>query len=96
MFRVLIMNIRLLVIFILLLFVNFGYTQTEKQFLRAGNLAFENNQYYEAIAYFTDALKFNNQNNEVHYKVAMSYFTLKDYENASVYFEKVNISTLLL
>ena len=69
---------------------NICFAQTEKQFLKAGNIAFENNQFYEAIAYFEDALKFNKNNSNAIYRTAMSYFNLKDYENAAKYFEKTN------
>ena len=65
-----------------------AFGQSEKQFLKAGNEAFEAGDYYEAIAYFDNALKFN-KNADAIYKIAMSYYTLKDYENALPYFNKV-------
>ena len=66
-----------------------SFAQTEKQFLKAGNTAYVQGEYYEAIAYLKDALKFNKNNEEAQYKIAMSYYTLKDYDNALPYFQKV-------
>jgi tetratricopeptide (TPR) repeat protein/outer membrane protein OmpA-like peptidoglycan-associated protein len=70
---------------------NIAFTQTEKQFLKAGDEAFENGEYYEAIAYLSDALKFN-KNPDAHYKIAMSFYNLKEYNKALPYFEKIENS----
>lgn len=85
------MRMKIISIFILLFAVNFSFAQTEKQFLRAGNIAFENGQYYEAIAYYKDALKFDKNNSNALYRMAMSYYQIKDYENAAPYFEKMDV-----
>jgi tetratricopeptide (TPR) repeat protein len=79
----------------LFLLILFSWTsleaQTEKQFLKAGNEAYENGDYYEAIAYLKDALKFN-KNSSATYRIAMSYYNLKDYDNALPYFEELGFT----
>jgi len=84
------MNLKLITISIFMFVATLSFAQTEKQFLRAGNIAFENSEYYEAIAYFENALKFNKNNSNAIYRTAMSYYNLKDYENAAKYFKKTN------
>lgn len=79
-----------LLICAIVLFGTFVQAQTEKQFVKAGEAAYENGEYYEAIAYFKDALKFDKNNSNALQKVALSYYELKDYESAADYFEKIN------
>lgn len=79
----------LLIIFLALGWYSNSYAQTEKQFLKAGNTSFAQGEYYEAIAYLSDALKFNKHNDDALYKIAMSYYNLKDYESALPYFTDV-------
>jgi len=80
-------------LFLLLLFsLSSLQAQTEKQFIKAGNEAFVNREYYEAIAYLEDALKFS-ENLDATYRIAMSYYHLKDYDNATPYFEKIGPNT---
>jgi tetratricopeptide (TPR) repeat protein len=61
--------------------------QTQKQFLDAGNEAFENGDYFEAIHHFEQALKFK-ANEQAQYLIAMSYYELKEYEKAATHFAK--------
>ena len=79
-------------IFILLLSLTCtlkSYAQTEKQFTKAGESAFIEGDYYEAIAYYKEALKFNKNNQQALQKIALSYYELKDYENAEGFFNKI-------
>lgn len=62
--------------------------QTQKQFLTAGNESFESGNYYEAIYYFKEALKFK-ANEEAQYLIAFSFYELKEYDKAVNEFEKI-------
>ncbi|MCB0509547.1 MAG: tetratricopeptide repeat protein [Bacteroidetes bacterium] len=79
--------------FLLLFSKSFG--QSEKQFLKAANEAYEAAQYYEAIAYFEQALKFDKSNEDALYKIAMSHYELKNYAMASKYFPKISDKEML-
>lgn len=73
-------------------FVLFGLfiqAQTEKQFVQAGESAYADGQYYESIAYFENALKFDENNTNSLQKIALAYYEIKDYENAEKYFERL-------
>lgn len=69
------------------------HAQTEKQFLKAAYEAYDAGEYYEAIAYFEQALKFNKTNEKALETIALSYYNLKDYEHALDYFEQSSGST---
>lgn len=83
------MKIYVLLIFSFLLLYSSSFGQSEKQFLKAANEAYEDAQYYEAIAYFEQALKFNKTNEDALYKTAMSHYELKNYAMASKFFSKM-------
>lgn len=74
--------------FIVLLIAQMVQAQTEKQFLQAAYEAYDAGEFYEAIAYLEQALKFNRQNDKATQTIALSYYHLKDYEKARDYFEE--------
>lgn len=76
------------ILFIVLLVAHMVQAQTEKQFLQAAYEAYDAGEFYEAIAYLEQALKFNRQNDKATQTIALSYYHLKDYEKARDYFEK--------
>lgn len=86
MFRIL--NKTISIIFCLL-FIQNVYSQTQNQFLKAAQKAYNTAMYDEAISYYQQALKFNENDQEIAYKIALCYYNLKDYSNANTFFEKV-------
>lgn len=87
MFRILSKTISLA---ICLLLIQNVYSQTQNQFLKAAQKAYNTAMYDEAISYYKQALKFNEKDQEIAYKIALSYFNLKDYNNANTFFTKID------
>ena len=71
-----------IVLFILLIISNIVFSQTFKQYLKAGNKAYEKGEYYSAISYFNKANLFHKKSDDVNYKIGLSYLELKDYDNS--------------
>lgn len=86
----------LLILSIILSFAFNSSAQTFKQYLKAGEKAFSQGEYFAAIAYLEQAKTFNQNKDEVNYKIGQAYFELKDYENAIKNFNKVKSKSSIL
>lgn len=87
MFRIL---SKIIPIILCLLLVQNVSAQTQNQFLKAAQKAYNIAMYDEAISYYQQALKFNENDQEIAYKIALCYYHLKDYANANTFFTKVS------
>ncbi len=75
----------MILIFILLCVANatFAYSQEPK-----GDVYYSKKMYAQAIKYYEKALKKNNNNADILYKIALSYYNIANYDKAYNYFEK--------
>ena len=76
-----------LVIFFLIRSISFG--QTQNQYLKAGEKAYAEGEYFAAISYFEKATLFKTKTDDIYTKIGDSYLQLKDYENAIKSYNKV-------
>ena len=65
-----------------------SYAQTYQAFMKAGNEAFEDEDYFSAQTYYSRALEFDAQDPEANYKLAESYFNTTDLSNAAIYYKR--------
>ena len=89
MFRFL-MNIKKLLYLLFLCTISIVVqAQTANQFVKAAEESIEDGEYNEAIAYYSQALKFNKNESAINYEIGKAYYQLKDYESAAASFDKV-------
>lgn len=70
------------------LFVGLSFSQTEKQFLKAAEEAFQSFEYSEAIYFYEQALQFKVNDNS-YFQIGLCHMELKDYENAVLAFNNI-------
>ena len=63
--------------------------QTETALIRNGDIALANEEYMEAIDYYSKVLRLNSANVEVMYSMAGCYQKLADLDNAMIWYEKI-------
>lgn len=85
-FHIYLLKIGLLFCFLCLIIPS--QAQTQKQFIKQAESASEEGNYYEAIYFYEQALKFSS-NKEAIYQIALSYYELKEFEKSAPYFEQL-------
>lgn len=81
-------SLKISLLFCFLYLIVTSQAQTQKQFIKQAESATEEGNYYEAIYFYEQALKFSS-NKEATYQIALSYYELKEFEKSVPYFEQL-------
>lgn len=82
---------QLFIFFIFFILSNNSIAQTQNQYIKAGEKAYNSGEYFAAISYFERASLFNTKTDEIHTKIGNAYLELKDYDQAIKSYNKVNL-----